>query len=169
MSRAICDSVFCSLVTGNPLKIPLSPQRAPFACLSARLTALRHFRLVHDEFSCDAVNSGNNIRLVQRDGSLRNDVARAVTNEDFHGNAGDRFLFCMPGRQARRRSCPPPYPGGMDSLFQIWRYPFLARSRRSIRLSCGLLRSNPQCSFLSRWNKFRTMQGSYFWGTAWTF
>ena len=36
MFRAICDSIFCSSVTGIPLKMPLSPQRTPSAWLSAR-------------------------------------------------------------------------------------------------------------------------------------
>lgn len=48
--------------------------------------------IVHGEVSGNAVNGGGDTRLVQSNRSLRNDVAHAVTDENFHGNTGIRFF-----------------------------------------------------------------------------
>ena len=55
------------------------------------VTVLRHFHIVHGEVSGNAVNGGSYIRLVHHNGSFRNDVAHAVADENFHGNA--RIVF----------------------------------------------------------------------------
>lgn len=56
------------------------------------MTVLRHFHIVHGEISGNAVDGGGDIRLVQHDGNFRNNVAHAVTDEDFHSDAGIRFF-----------------------------------------------------------------------------
>ena len=56
------------------------------------VTVLRHFYIVHGEISGNAVDGGGDICLVQHDGSFRNDVANAMADEDFHGNAGIVFF-----------------------------------------------------------------------------
>ena len=56
------------------------------------VTVLRYFHIVHSEISCNAVNGGSDICLVQHDGSFRNDMAHAVTDEDFYGNTGIGFF-----------------------------------------------------------------------------
>ena len=65
------------------------------------VTVLRHFHIVHGETSGNAVDGGGDIRLVQRNGGFRNDVAHAVTDEHFHGDAG---IFCFLVCQVNERT-----------------------------------------------------------------
>ena len=65
------------------------------------MTVLRHFCIVHSEVSSNAVNSGGDICFVQSNGSFRNDVAHAVTDEDFHSNTR---IFCFLVCQVDKRT-----------------------------------------------------------------
>ena len=66
-----------------------------------------------------------------------NDPVERFEHERIRRFSDSSFL-CMPGQQGHRQYGQPPCPGGTDLLFQTWCYPFLARSRRSIRSSCGV-------------------------------
>ena len=57
-----------------------------------KVTVLLHFHIVHGEVSGNAVDSGSDFHLVQSNRSFRNDVARAVADEDFNSDAG---IFCF--------------------------------------------------------------------------
>ena len=58
------------------------------------MTVLRHFHIIHNEVSGNAVDGNSHICLVQCDGGFRNDVTHTVTDEYLHGNAGI-FSFCI--------------------------------------------------------------------------
>ena len=83
MSRAIAASVFCSSVSGTPLKMPLSPQRNPSLWLFAR-----HDGQVNLDETCDApdgvVDGSDCLRHEQRSRGLNNDVTHAMPDEDLH-------------------------------------------------------------------------------------
>jgi len=70
------------------------------------VTVLRHFYIVHGEISGNAMDGGSDICLVQHDGSFRNDVASAMADEDFHGNAGILgFLVCQVNERTGNSVC----------------------------------------------------------------
>ena len=66
-----------------------------------KVTVLRHFHIVHSEVSSNAVNGGGDFLYRNTHRSLRNDVAHAVTDEHFHGDAG---IFCFLVCQVNERT-----------------------------------------------------------------
>ena len=84
--------LFLLLGHGHSLKNAVVTTADAVCLVVGEVTVLRHFHIVNGKVSCNAVNSGNNLRLVQHNGGFRNDVAQAVADEDFHGNAGIVFF-----------------------------------------------------------------------------
>lgn len=99
---------------------------------------LRDFDIIRQNvLSGNAVNDDSGFLVRDVDGGLRDDVADAVADQDLHGNLRifvlgisqvDKRAGDAVGHLVRVR--------GID-FFKHGSHPFLARSKRSMRSSCG--------------------------------
>ena len=89
-----CDfgQLFLLLGHGHSLEDAVIAAADAVCLVVSKVTVLRHFHIVHSEVSGNAMNGGGHICLIQLDGGFCNDVAHAVTDEDFHSDAR---IFCF--------------------------------------------------------------------------
>ena len=101
--NAPCDlrQLFLLLGHGHSLEDAVIAAADAVCLVIGKVTVLRNFRIVNGKVSCNAVNGGNNLRLVQHDGGFHYDVAHAVADEDFNSDAG---IFCFLVCQVDKRT-----------------------------------------------------------------
>ena len=101
--NAPCDlrQLFLLLGHGHSLEDAVISAADAVCLVFGKVTVLRHFHIVHSEVSSNAVNGGGDFLYRNTHRSLRNDVAHAVTDEHFHGDAG---IFCFLVCQVNERT-----------------------------------------------------------------
>lgn len=106
--------------------------------LVGKVRVLRNLGVIRaDAFARDTADGFGNLSVRKMDGSLRYDVANAVADEDLDGDAGVR-LFGI-SQVDKSASDAVGHLVGVRGIhfFKHNLHPFLARSKRSMRSSCG--------------------------------
>ena len=98
MIHTFCNLAECFLLLRDrhPLEDAVVAAADSFCLIPGKASVLRHFHIIRVQIPADALHNG--IHLIQRNvyGTLRNDVADAVTDEDFHSDPG---IFFFPVRR----------------------------------------------------------------------
>ena len=103
-----------------------------------KVSVLQHFYIIYDKVPGDTANRRFHIFRREMYRCLRNDMAHAVTEQDFHGNPRVFFLPVCQINESARNSVRHFVRVGGVYFFKHIDIPFRERSRRSITSSCGV-------------------------------
>ena len=81
------------VVHGDTFEDAVVSAAESFGLILRKMRVLRNFDVVDAEVSGDALRDGQDFRVIEVNGSLRNDVARAVTDENLNGDFRVFFFF----------------------------------------------------------------------------
>ena len=154
---------FCNLAEGflllrdrHPLEDTVVAAADSFCLVIGKVSVLRHFHIIQVQIPADTLHNG--IHLIQRDvyGTLRNDVADAVADEDFHSDPG---IFLFPIRRIHQSA-----GDTVRHLIRVARIYFLKHGFTPSLPGADAPSNHPGekpprnrcCSFLSRSGRFRS-------------